>query len=310
MKQISKCKSSIRNKFFKLVKKNYIGWLFLMPVTIGIALFTFVPIVSSFYYSFFDYNLISPPKNFGLQNYASVLYGDESELFWVSMKNTITYMLISLPLNTVLSYLLALLLLKESKLNRAMRVLYYIPALMPGIVSAIVWKSILHVDYGLLNGILHDVLGLSKIDFFSAKNLMPTYLFMNLFALGGGTVMWIAQLKGIPDTLYEAAKIDGANRIQSFFSITLPMSTPLIFYKIIMGVIASLQIFEGPYILTGGNGGAGDALLFVVMRIYNKAFSGGFGVSSAMSWILFAFVGVISFVIFKTRKWVYYAEEE
>lgn len=281
-----------------------------MPLIIGIAVFTLYPVLSSLYYSFFNYKMISKPKNFGLQNYISIFVGAESELFWLSVKNTLKYTLCSIPLGMGLSYLLALGLKKTTKTNQVFRIIYYIPVLIPNVVTGLVWQQILDVRTGIINVFLRDYLNLSTIDFMDRSSLMWTFISMNLFTIGGGMIIWISAFNTISDGLYEAAEIDGANKFVQFIKITVPLSTPSIFYNLVTGIISGFQVFGSSYVLTGGTGGDGNALLFVVMRIYNKAFMEvNFGVASAMSWILFAIIAILTVVVFKTKNWVYYGDE-
>lgn len=299
------------NAFSKFVKKNYEGFLFVLPLIIGIAMFTLQPVLSSLYYSFFDYDMVNAPENFGLQNYISIFAGAESALFWKSVKNTLSYVLISMPISMVLSYLLALALKETTASNQVFRVLYYIPVLIPSVVTGLVWMQILDLRTGIINVILRDYLALPTFDFMNRDTLMGTFIGMHMFTIGGGMIIWISAFNAIPETLYEAARIDGAGKFRCFLQITVPLSTPSIFYNLVTGIIGGFQVFGSAYVLTGGTGGDGDALLFVVMRIYNKAFMEiDFGMSSAMSWVLFAIIAVLTVISFKTKKWVYYGDEE
>ena len=299
------------NAFSKFVKKNYEAFLFVLPLIIGIAMFTLQPVLSSLYYSFFDYDMVNAPENFGLQNYISIFAGAESALFWKSVKNTLSYVLISMPISMVLSYLLALALKETTASNQVFRVLYYIPVLIPSVVTGLVWMQILDLRTGIINVILRDYLALPTFDFMNRDTLMGTFIGMHMFTIGGGMIIWISAFNAIPETLYEAARIDGAGKFRCFLQITVPLSTPSIFYNLVTGIIGGFQVFGSAYVLTGGTGGDGDALLFVVMRIYNKAFMEiDFGMSSAMSWVLFAIIAVLTVISFKTKKWVYYGDEE
>lgn len=299
------------NAFLKFVKKNYEGFLFVLPLIVGIAMFTLQPVLSSLYYSFFDYDMVNDPKNFGLQNYISIFAGAESALFWKSVKNTLSYVLCSMPISMVLSYLLALALKKTTPSNQVFRVLYYIPVLIPSVVTGLVWMQILDLRTGIINVFLRDYLQVPTFDFMNRETLMGTFIGMHMFSIGGGMIIWISAFNAIPETLYEAAWIDGAGKFKCFLQITIPLSTPSIFYNLVTGIIGGFQVFGSAYVLTGGTGGDGDALLFVVMRIYNKAFMEiDFGMASAMSWILFAIIAVLTVISFRTKKWVYYGDEE
>ena len=292
----------------RFVKRNYVGWLFISPLIIGIAVFTLYPILTSIYYSFMDYDGFMEPVFVGFDNYVSIFKGEEA-FFWDSIFNTLAYTFISIPISMTLSYLLALLLTKNSVTNQIFRILYYIPVLIPSIVIGFIWKNILDTNYGIINSVLMR-LNLSPIDFFCRDNLMPTFIGIRLMSIGGGMIIWIAAFKGIPQTLYEAASLDGANRLRRFFAITLPLSTPSIFYNLVTGIIGGFQVFATAYVLTDRLGGDGHALFFVVMKIYNTAFVDlRFGAAMAMNWILFVIIAILTVISFKCNKWVYYGED-
>lgn len=301
---------NLGKKIVRGIKDNWVGYLYISPLILGLLIFTLYPLGSSLVYSFFDVDLISPMSNFGIHNYTSILTGLDSILFWQSLKNTAVYVVISIPVSMTLSYLLALSITKNSKRNYVLRVLYYLPVLIPSVVIGILWQDILNKNYGVINTILHTYLGLPQYDFMTRNTIMPTFIFIQLLSIGGGMIIWISQFKAIPQEMYEAASIDGANKIRSFFNITLPLSTPSIFYNLVMGIISGFQVFGSAYVLTGGTGGDGNGLYFLVMFIYNKAFEEiNFGISSAASWILFLIIAILTFVSFATQKWVHYNEE-
>lgn len=298
-------------RVWKAIKRNYVGWLFIMPTVLGILFFTMYPMVASFVYSFFDYNIVDPPKNFGFQNYIKA-FTDGWPEFGKSLQVTVVYSLINIPLGLVLSFALALMLNQATKGMRFFRLLYYLPVIIPGVVSGLLWRDIMQPKGGIMNQIL-QMLGLPASDFFMNKySAMPTLIFTGLFGLGGSMILWIASLKNISPTLYEAADLEGANYFVKLFKITIPMCSPVIFYNLITGVIGSLQTFGGVYVITGGGGGPDNSLLFYVMNIYNQAFSSRFsmGYASALSWILFLIIGLLTLVMFKTSKWVYYGGEQ
>ena len=288
------------------------GWALASPLVLGLLIFTLYPLVTSFVYSFFDVNIVTPIKNFGLQNYITIFAGDYSKDFFHSLKVTLTFSAIQVPLGLVLGYSLALFLNAKCKGNGVFLVLYYLPTLIPAVVAGAIWGDMMNQQYGLFNVIFHDILGLERIEFQSSENLMASYIWMTTFNLGGGSIVWLAGLRGIDQTYYEAAVLDGANAFQKFYKITVPMSTPYIFYNLTMGIIGALQLFNQPYILTGGTGGDGDALKTLNMYIYETAFSGlKMGVASAMAWVLCALVALLTGLTFlSNKKWVYYADED
>ena len=192
------------------------------------------------------------------------------------------------------------------------RVLIYLPVIIPVTVSGIIWRNFTDVDFGLANEILTSI-GIGRLQFFeSASSSMPTLIVMGLWGLGGGMVLWLSSLKNVPQNLYEAAEIDGANGFIRLIYITIPMCTPIIFYNLVLNVINSLQTFGSVLTLTGGSAGADDSLLFYMMKVYNDAFniSGKtMGLACAESWMLFVVIALLTAVIFKTSRWVFYGEE-
>lgn len=298
-------------KVRKFIKKNAEGYLYVMPLIIGLLLFTFYPMICALKYSFMDVDLINPPNNFGLQNYKAIFDGSNvSKLFWLSLKNTIVYTVIEVSLSMVLSYLLAYLVVKDTRTNRFFRIVYYLPVLIPGVVAGLLWGNILNKDYGLINSFLINLFGTS-FDFLKSEHSMMTFIVVQLFTIGGGMIIWISAFKSIPGVYYEAARMDGASAMHRFLHITLPLSTPYIFYNLVMGIIGALQMFAAPYVLTGGTGGDGNSLLFYVMYIYQVGFSElNFGQASALSWVLFVIIAILTFIVFKTSKWVFYGGEE
>lgn len=298
-------------RFLAAIKRNYTGWLFIMPIMLGILFFTLYPMVASLVYSFFDYNIVDPPHNFGLQNYIRPFKEGWPE-FGKSLQVTFVYSLINIPLSMVLSFALALMLNQKAKGMRFFRLLYYLPVIIPGVVSGLLWKDIMQPKGGIMNA-LFEMVGLPASNFFMDKQTaMPTLIFTGLFGLGGGMILWIASLKNISPALYEAADLEGANYFVKLFKITIPMCSPVIFYNLITGIIGTLQTFGGVYVITGGGGGVDNSLLFYVMNIYNQAFSSRFsmGYASALSWILFVIIGFFTFIMFRTSKWVYYGGEQ
>ena len=292
----------------KRIRGSVSGWLFVLPMTVGICVFTLVPIVQSFYYSFFNYDVVSVFDFVGFGNYIKVF--TESEMSKV-VTNTLFFAAVNIPVVMCGSYLLALFLNVNVKGIKVFRVLYYLPCVMPAIVGGIVWSYLMRDNPetpGIFNQFLIS-LGLSSSAFFNAENLTAilSIVLMNLWSLGGGTIIWLAQFKNIPKQLYEAAEMDGAGAGRKFFSITLPMSTPMIFYNLIMGIIGGLQIFTQVLLLRNPNNS--EALNFFVLHIYDNAMGNNMmGYASALSWILFVIIAAITAVTFKTSKWVYYGE--
>lgn len=292
----------------KRIRGSVSGWLFVLPMTVGICVFTLVPIVQSFYYSFFNYDVVSVFDFVGFGNYIKVF--TESEMSKV-VTNTLFFAAVNIPVVMCGSYLLALFLNVNVKGIKVFRVLYYLPCVMPAIVGGIVWSYLMRDNPetpGIFNQFLIS-LGLSSSAFFNAENLTAilSIVLMNLWGLGGGTIIWLAQFKNIPKQLYEAAEMDGAGAGRKFFSITLPMSTPMIFYNLITTFIVTLQ-FNGTLTFAPNGGRGNDKATYMFgLKIYHEAFRRyNMGYACALAWVLVVAVGLLTGLVFKTNKWVQY----
>lgn len=223
-----------------------------------------------------------------------------------SLLHTGEYLIFSIIIGLVLSFLLALFLNQKLRGMSVYRVLYYLPNLLPPVCSAIVWADITHPLYGLGNSLLNSM-GLPSYSFYAdPSTAMPTFLVLSLWGLGGGLMLWIAQFQNIPDALYEAADIEGANAFKKCINITIPMSTPTIFYTLINSIIAGLQVF-GPYLITGA--GPDDSLLFFVTNIFINHREFNMGLACALSWMLFLVIALLTLILFRKSKWVFYGED-
>lgn len=286
------------------------SWLFVMPVVLGILLFTLVPMVSSLVYSFTEYSLLnSDPTEFvGFDNFVKIFTSDWNN-FGTSLANTFIYTFVSLPMTLVLSFSLGLLLAKQMPGIKIFRALIYLPVMIPAVVSGLLWADILDYEMGVVNMIFKSI-GLQPYGFFSTEaTSLPTFIMMGLFGVGGGMILWIAQIKAIPDAMMESAQIEGAGYFTKLFKIIIPMCTPMIFYNLVLGIIGSLQVFAAAYVLATPATGA--ALNFMTVYIYNTAFSlFSMSYACAMSWILFLIIGIFTLIVFKTGGWVYYGEGE
>lgn len=299
--------------FAKKIRGGVTGWLFLLPMTFGICVFTLLPIAQSLWYSFYDYDVVSKFNFVGFGNYVKVFRDPVmGKVVW----NTLLFAVVNIPVVMVGSYLLALLLNTNVKGVKAFRVIYYLPCVMPAIVGGIVWSYVMRYDVtaenpGFFNTILLS-LGLDQFKFFYAESsaAILSIVFMNLWSLGGGVIVWLAQFKNIPKQLYEAASIDGAGSVISFFKITLPLSTPMIFYNLITTFIVTLQ-FNGTLTFAPNQGfGYNNSVFMFGLKIYDEAFRRyNMGYACALAWLLVAAVGLCTIVVFKTDKWVQYAND-
>lgn len=292
----------------KKLRESIMGWVFLIPMIFGICMFTIIPIIQSFYYSFYDYDAISRFDFVALGNFVKIF--TDAQMSKV-VGNTLLFAVVNIPVVMVGSYLLALLLNVKAPGIKVFRVLYYLPCVLPAIVSGIVWSYIMRYSTetpGLFNRFLTSV-GLPMSEFFYAEDerALLSIILMNLWGLGGGTIVWLAQFKNIPKQLYEAAEIDGAGKLRQFFSITLPMSTPMIFYNLITTFIVTIQ-FNGTLTFAPNQGlGNNNATYTYGLKIYHEAFRRfNMGYACSLAWMLVVVVGLLTVLLFKTNKWVQY----
>ncbi|MFD0710786.1 carbohydrate ABC transporter permease [Paenibacillus sp. GCM10027626] len=279
------------------------GFLFISPVVLGILLFTAWPVLQSFYNSFTKFNVLSPAVWVGLDNYRDML-GDED--FWHSLSITAIYTVFSVPLGLIGGFLLALLLKREVKGVGLFRTVFYLPVVVPVVAAGILWKQLFSPTFGFANELLQWI-GLEPYSWFSRpESVMPSLIIMGLWQCGGAMIIWLAGFNGVPAHLYEAAIVDGASPFRRFWQITIPMVTPVIFFNLVMGLIGALQVFGQVMVTTAG--GPLNASNFFMLLIYNKAFASlQMGYASALAWILFAIILVLTVLVFKTSKsWVYY----
>ncbi|MCS6950118.1 MAG: sugar ABC transporter permease [Armatimonadota bacterium] len=290
--------------------RDLTGWLFVSPWLLGFLLFTLYPILASLYYSFCDYRVLSPPKWVGLSNYVALL--TDRDYFLPSLGNTL-FMLIELPLALVIGLAMALLLNHKIPGIGVFRTIYYLPSVMPVVAVAVLWLWVLNPQYGLLNAILTPVLaplGLQPPGWLADPAwAKPAFIMMDLWAVGGSVVIYLASLQNVPAHLYEAAEIDGASAWHKTIHITLPMISPVIFYNLVMGVIWTFQYFTQTFIMT--QGGPQNATLFYALYLFYNAFRDfRMGYACAMAWILFLLTLIATLIVFRTSaRWVYYEGE-
>lgn len=282
------------------------GVLFISPWLIGFLILTLYPIAASAYYSLTRYDVISPPEFVGLGNYVDLF--TKNPLFWQAIGNTLYYAAIAIPLNICIAIGVALLLNLEVRGRSVYRTIFFLPSIVPDIAAAMLWAWILNPQFGLANAML-KALGLPTIGWLTDPDWSkPSLILINAWAFGGSVVIFLAALQDIPRQLYEAADLDGANAWVRTRYITLPMLTPVIFFNLINGIIGAFQYFTNAYVITGGSGGPAGSTTFYALLLYRNAFSYfKMGYASAMAWILFAAVFVMTLLLFKSSgRWVYY----
>jgi multiple sugar transport system permease protein len=285
------------------------GYLFVSPWIISLLVFTAYPMVSSFYFAMTDYNVLNPPRWVGLGNF-KVMFGQDP-LYWKSVWNTTYYVLFSVPLGLLVGLAMAVLLNQRAHGIGIYRTIYYLPGLMPAVAGTLLWMILLDPRLGLVNQFL-GLFGVPKLGWLrSATWAKPAIILMSLWGGSGGTMLiFLAGLKEIPQSLLEAAMIDGANAWQRFWRVTIPLLTPTIFFNLIMGIIGSFQVFASAFI-AGGTGSASgplNSLLVYMLHLYRYAFRYfKMGYASAMALALFAVLVVFTLLLIRTSNyWVYY----
>lgn len=282
------------------------GYLFIMPWLLGFLFFTLGPMIASLYFSFTRYEFPLTPKWIGLKNYATALF--EDELFYVSLANTIYYVGIGVPLGLIVSLLLAMLLDRSIRGRAVWRTIYYLPSIVPTVASTFLFMYIFQPEYGLINGWIWKLFRVEGPGWFNSKQwVKPTFILLSLWGAGGPRmIIFLAGLQNIPSELYEAAEVDGAGRWQKLLNITIPMLSPTIFFNLITGIIGAFKIFGPAYVATSGGPYYGS--YFYVLHLFNNAFQyWNSGYASALAWILFLIILVLTLIQFKVaRSWVYY----
>ena len=283
------------------------GYLYISPWILGFLLFTLGPFVASFLLSFADYAIATPPRWAGLSNFRRAFF--EDDLFWKSLKVTVTYVAWMVPTGIIISLLLAVLLNQNIHGNAFFRTLFFLPTLTPTVAAALVWKWLLHPEVGLVNSLLWRLRipgpgWLSDPDW-----ALPSIIMISLWgSVGGGRmVIFLAALQGVPQELYEAAEIDGAGGWHKFCNVTLPMITPSIFFNLVIGIIGAFNIFAVAYV--GTDGGPMYATWFYMLHLVRQALQYfQMGYASALAWILFVILVFFTFLQLRlSQRWVYYA---
>lgn len=300
---LTKHKSQLSTESRGFRENRFGGLMCAMPWIFGFIVFTSGPIFFSFVISFAEYDVLHPATWNGLENYQRMFGGDH--LIGVAVVNTL-FMIIGIPLGMAIGLGIALLLNVEVRGIALWRTCFYLPSIVPAVAASILWIWIFNPQAGLLNSILASV-GIEGPNWLQdPRTSKPALILMGLWGAGGGMIIWLAGLKGISKSYYEAAKIDGASTWQQFLSITLPLLTPYIFFNLIMGIIGTLQIFSQSFIMT--QGGPVNSTLFYAYHLFNHAFRYlNMGYASAMAWALVAVVVILTAIQMKlAKKWVHY----
>lgn len=289
------------------VRERRAFWLFVSPWILGFIAFTGFPVVATLVLSFTDYRGTSARPSFiGLSNYHHLF---QDAVYRKSLIVTFYYVGLSVPLSLVGAMALALLLNKRMRGLRIFRTIFYLPSVLSGVAVSLLWQWILDPNFGFLNKILGRF-GLPEPDWFQGTStVIPAFVLMSLWALGGPMVIYLAALQGVPGELYEAAQLDGATSFRQFLSITVPMLSPATLLNLITGIIWAFQVFVPGYVITSG--GPNYASEFYVLYLFQNAFSFfRFGYAAAQAWILFLIIMVFTIlVLWSSRRFTYYESD-
>jgi multiple sugar transport system permease protein len=291
----------------RLRKESLAGYAFLIPWLIGFFGLTIIPMVYSLYLSFTSYNIFSPPKWIGLDNYIRMFTDDPS--FMQSAQITLIYVLIGTPITLAAALGVAMLLNYRDKGAGFFRSSFYAPSLIGGSVSvAIVWRAMFSEDGPVDNSL--SFFGIDLGGWVGNPDLvLQMMILLSVWQFGATMVIFLAGLKQIPKELYEAAEMDGAGPYHRFRAVTIPLLSPVIFFNLLLGLIGAFQVFASAYIISNGSGGPAGMTNFITLYLYKRGFSDGqMGYASAIAWVLLVVVAIIAFILFRTQKsWVHYS---
>ncbi len=287
-------------------RRHLIGYLFISPWIAGFALFTAFPMIYSLFLSFTKYDLLGPPEFVGFSNFERMV---SDHLFLTALGNTAFYTLLAVPIQLLLALFMALLLNQKLRGINVFRTALYLPTVTPTVAFVVLFVYMYNPEFGIFNAIL-GWFGIPKQGWLTDPNLAkPAFIIMSLWHVGGQMVIFLAGLQAVPETLVEAASIDGAGKFRRFWHVTVPMISPVIFFNLVLGIIGSFQVFATAYIAT--NGGPKHATLFYVLWMYRHAFENfRMGYAATLGWVLLGVILVFTVVQFAiSRRWVYYEGE-
>jgi multiple sugar transport system permease protein len=286
------------------------GYLYISPWIVGFLAFIGGPLIASLYYSFTYYPLLAHPSWVGLDNFITAFFKDR--IFWIAVQRTLYWAILTVPLGVIGSFFAAVLLNRAIAGKTIWRILFFLPSLTPEVAAAVLWVWILQPDVGIVNQTLRSLFGINGPKWMASSQwALPSLALITLWT-GIGSIrmlIFLAGLQGVPQELYDAGNVDGVNWWQKIWHITIPMISPTILLNLILGVIGSLQVFGIAFVTTSG--GPAYATYFYALHLYQTAFqSFDMGYGSALAWILFAAILVLTLIQISTsRRWVYYAGE-
>jgi multiple sugar transport system permease protein len=285
------------------------GWLFASPWLIGAVFLTVGPVAASIVLSFTRWNLSTPPVWIGAENYTELF---ASRDFHNSVRVTLTYVLLGVPLFQIAGLAVAVLLNRKLPGIGVFRTILFLPAVLSGVAISVLWLQLLRPD-GPVNAGLSALGVANPPGWLSSPDwAIPAMVLIGLWSIGTSSIIYLAGLQNVPDQLYEVARMDGAGPIRSFVTITLPLITPVLLFTLLDGIISAFQVFDIAYILGGSRGGSGGSLSFYLLYMWNEGFRNArFGYASALAWVFVIFAAVIIVFIFKTsNRWVFDDSEE
>jgi multiple sugar transport system permease protein len=288
------------------------GWIFILPAAIGLVVFQLGPVLASLYLSFTNYDIVSPPKWIGIANYTKLATADS--LYLKSLTVTAYYSALAIPLSLLVAYLIALLMNQKVRGISVYRTLWYLPSLVPATVNGVLWLWLLNRDFGPVNFFLR-LAGMPAPAWLSDPQwTVPSLVLVHLWGVGNSVLIFLAGLQGVPQHLYEAAEVDGATWRHKLWNITIPMSSSIIFFNLVIGIIQSFQVFAlvfalfTPTATEATTAGPEDAGLVYVLYLYRNAFLYfRNGYASAMAWVLLLIITLFTLIVFRSQgRWVYY----
>lgn len=282
------------------------GYMFTLPVVLGLLIWTFGPMIASAFFSLTSYKIVSPPQWVGLQNYQDLT---QDRVFGQSLVVTVKFAIMYILLGQSFSLMIALLLTRKVRGIALYRTAFYMPIVVPFVASSLLWRYLFNKEFGPINWLLR-VVGIPPVNWLGSPDwALVSMVVISVWSNAVSTIVYVAGLQHIPEELHEAARIDGANPFQQLRYVTLPMLSPTVFFNMVTNLIAAFQFFVPAYIMTAG--GPVKATYFYSLNLYEKAFKWlEMGYASAMAWIMFAIIIVLTLLVFRSSPlWVYYEGE-
>ena len=296
----------MKTRRWRAREETVAAWIAISPWVIGFLIFTLWPLASSIYFSFTKYDVVSSPQWVGLDNYRRLFTDDRR--FIVSIKNSLIYTALYVPLHVITALAISLLLNQARRMSGIYRTLYYLPSITPTVATAYLWIWILNPNDGIVNRTLRAMnlpAPAWTVDPFWTK---PTIVVSQLWLMGGAMIIFLAGLKGVPQELYEAARLDGAGVWHRLRDVTIPMLSGVIFFVTTISIINAIQVFTQGYVMFDKDGGPRNSALFIVMYLFKRAFEFfQMGYASAIAWVLFLIIVAVTLVQFRlSKRWLYY----